>query len=135
MSKRRPLVIYLRDHRDNTCIRATLEEGGYDVLELADPEIALLALSENPVDIILVNLQGKMSAAPLVRMKESKPDVPVISIVSPLASPSLDLAGSDRVMLQQDIPTHLVNALDSLAATRFLVLRRWFNEWRRRLIA
>ncbi len=130
--ERRLLAIYLHDHPDDIRIGATLAEYGYDVLDLTNPEIALLALRENLVDLIVVNIQGEMSTIPLIRIKDSKPDVPVISIVTPLVSTSQYLAGSDRVMLQQDVPTHLIDALNSLADTQSLVFRRWFNEWRRR---
>ncbi len=54
-------------------------------------------------------------------MKNTKPDVPIIRIVSPLACLSLDVAASDRVIPESDIETRLPDALNT-----FVACVRWF---------
>jgi hypothetical protein len=129
------LAIFVHDHIDLNPIDAVLVCHGYDVLDLTNADTASLALKENPVDVIVVDIQGPLNTAALVRMKKVKPDVPIIRIISPLAVPSLDIAGTDRVLLHQDVPTHLPEVLHGFAGMRSQLFRRWWNEWCRRLSA
>ena len=101
-----------------------LEENGYRVLTATNGKEALQAFAVHSVDLVLLDyympeMNGGMAA---VRMKDSKPDVPVALLSSDECLPVRELEAVDCFIAKSEpIVSHL-EKVDYLLSLRFLFL-------------
>lgn len=134
MARQRPIVLCIEDGY----ARGALESHGYEVVTASSAREALSALSDCEVDAAILDGEAPgMNSAPLVRrMKQIKPHVPVLLLISRSAtSPSGKLPPADAVVIKSESPGRLLKALDHLLNVRFPFFTRWFGNWKHRVSA
>jgi CheY-like chemotaxis protein len=101
-----------------------LEENGYRVLTATNGKEAVQAFTSHSVDLVLLDyhmaeMNGGMAA---MRMKDSKPDVPVALLSSDECLPLDDLEGVDCFIPKSEPIVSLLEKVDYLLSLRFLFL-------------
>jgi CheY-like chemotaxis protein len=101
-----------------------LEENGYRVLTATNGKEAVQAFTSHSVDLVLLDyympeMNGGMAA---VRMKDSKPDVPVALLSSDECLPLGDLEAVDGFIPKSEPIVSLLEKVDYLLSLRFLFL-------------
>lgn len=99
-----------------------LEENGYRVLTATNGEEAVQAFTSHSVDLVLLDyhmpeMNGGMAA---VRMKDSKPEVPVALLSSDECLPWCDLDAVDCFIPKSEPIVSLLEKVDYLLSLRFL---------------
>ncbi len=99
-----------------------LEENGYRVLTATNVKEAVQAFTSHSVDLVLLDyhlpeMNGGMAA---VRMKHSKPDVPVALLSSDECLPLCDLEAVDCFIPKSEPIVSLLEKVDYLLSLRFL---------------
>jgi CheY-like chemotaxis protein len=107
-----------------------LEENGYRVLTATNGQEAVQAFTSHSVDLVLLDynmpeMNGGMAA---VRMKDSKPDVPVALLSSDERLPLSDLEVVDCFIPKSEPIVNLLEKVDYLLSLRFLF--RPFDAWK-----
>jgi CheY-like chemotaxis protein len=101
-----------------------LEENGYRVLTATNGKEAVQAFTSHSVDLVLLDyympeMNGGMAA---VRMKDSKPDVPVAILSSDECLPLRELEAVDCFIPKSEPIGSLLEKVDYLLSLRFLFL-------------
>jgi CheY-like chemotaxis protein len=99
-----------------------LEQNGYRVLTATNGEEALQAFISHSVDLVLLDyhvpeMNGGMAA---VRMKQSKPDVPVVLLSSDDWLPRRGLGRVDCLMLKSEPIVSFLEKVEYLVGQRVL---------------
>jgi CheY-like chemotaxis protein len=99
-----------------------LEEHGYRVLTATNGKEAVQAFVSHSVDLVLLDyhmpeMNGGMAA---VRMKDSKPDVPVALLSGDESLPRRDLKAVDCFMSKSEPIISFLEKVDYLLSRRFL---------------
>jgi CheY-like chemotaxis protein len=99
-----------------------LEENGYRVLTATNGIEAVQAFASHSVDLVLLDyympeMNGGMAA---VRMKDSKPDVPVALLSSDECLPLRELEAVDCFIPKSEPIVSLLEKVDNLLSLRFL---------------
>jgi len=99
-----------------------LEENGYRVLTATNGKEAVQAFTSHSVDLVLLDyympeMNGGMAA---VRMKDSKPDVPVALLSSDECLPVRELEAVDCFIPKSEPIVSLLEKVDYLLSLRFL---------------
>jgi CheY-like chemotaxis protein len=99
-----------------------LEENGYRVVTATNGKEAVQAFTAHSVDLVLLDyhmpeMNGGMAA---VRMKDSKPDVPVALLSSDECLPLPDLEAADCFIPKSEPIISLLEKVDYLLSLRFL---------------
>jgi len=99
-----------------------LEENGYRVLTATNGIEAVQAFASHSVDLVLLDyympeMNGGMAA---VRMKDSKPDVPVALLSSDECLPLRELEAVDCFIPKSEPIASLLEKVDNLLSLRFL---------------
>jgi len=102
--------------------RMLLEENGYRVLTATNGKEGVQVFTSHSVDLVLLDyhmpeMNGGMAA---VRMKDSKPDVPVALLSSDECLPSRDLEVVDCFIPKSEPIVSLLEKVDYLLSLRFL---------------
>jgi CheY-like chemotaxis protein len=97
-----------------------LEENGYRVLTATNGKEAVQAFASHSVDLVLLDyhmpeMNGAMAA---VRMKDSKPDVPVALLSSDECLPLRELAAVDCFIPKSEPIVNLLEKVDHLLSLR-----------------
>ena len=103
-------------------LKMLLEENGYRVLTATNGREAVQAFTSHSVDLVLLDyrmpeMNGGMAA---VRMKDSKPDVPVALLSSDECLPVRDLEVVDCFIPKSEAIISLLEKVDYLLSLRFL---------------
>jgi len=99
-----------------------LEENGYRVLTATNGKEAVQAFASHSVDLVLLDyhmpeMNGGMAA---VRMKVSKPDVPVALLSSDECLPLREIEAVDCFIPKSEPIVSLLEKVDNLLSLRFL---------------
>jgi CheY-like chemotaxis protein len=99
-----------------------LEENGYGVLTATNGKDALQAFMSHSVDLVLLDyhLPGMNGGMAAVRMKDSKPDVPVALLSGDQCLPRRDLEAVDCFMPKSEPIISFLEKVDYLLSLRFL---------------
>ena len=103
-------------------VKMLLEGNGYRVLTATNGKDAVQVFTSHSVDLVLLDyympeMNGGMAA---VRMKDSKPDVPVALLSSDECLPSRDLEVVDCFIPKSEPIVSLLEKVDYLLSLRFL---------------
>lgn len=99
-----------------------LEENGYRVLTATNGKEAVQAFTSHSVDLVLLDyyMPGMNGAMAAVRMKDSKPDVPVALLSSDECLPLRELEAVDCFIPKSEPIVSLLEKVDYLLSLRFL---------------
>jgi CheY-like chemotaxis protein len=114
-----------------------LRQHGYDVVVTTSGTQSLDLLRSAAVDAVILDyrmpeMMGDVVAA---RMKQLKPEVPIMMLSAQDALPPTALRASDAFLSKSVPPNQFVNAVDDLLAARSPFFYRWWQSWKRRLSA
>ena len=114
-----------------------LRQHGYDVLVTTSGRQSLALLRAAAVDAVILDyrmpeMMGDVVAA---RMKQLKPDVPIMMLSAQDGLPPAALRASDAFLSKSVPPNQFVDAVDDLLAARSPFFYRWWQNWKRRLSA
>ncbi len=103
-------------------LKMLLEENGYRVLTATNGREAVQAFASHSVDLVLLDyrmpeMDGGMAA---VRMRDSKPDVPIALLSGDESVPWLDLEAVDCFIPKSEPIAGLLEKVDYLLSLRFL---------------
>jgi CheY-like chemotaxis protein len=100
--------------------KALLESRGYRVLKAENGPDALVLFSLEAMDLIVLDyrMPGMNGDVVASRMKELRPDLPIIMLSAYIDLPSETLALVDRVVLKGEPPAVLLEAITALLGDR-----------------
>lgn len=130
----RPLLLCIQDESGESRHKTMLERHGYRVIAVSSTREGLSVFNKNAVDAIIVDVQAPGPSAGTIvrRMKEIKPHVPVLLVRPSAKVPSGRIPTGDAVVLKNDAPVRVLEALDDLLNVRFPFFIRWFGNWKYR---
>jgi DNA-binding response OmpR family regulator len=115
------ILIVDDDETVRSLLRATLPEGGYDVLEASDGDQALELIALEPPDLVLLDwhLPGRAGSQVLDEIKSRDPDLPVVVLTAQHQPPHRALAealGVDVFLTKPFSPMELLDTVERLLA-------------------
>jgi CheY-like chemotaxis protein len=118
----RPVILCVGDIPRVLDQKILLEENGYRVLTATNGREAMQAFMSNSVDLVLLDdqmpeMNGGVAA---VRMKDSKPDVPVALLSGDERLPPDDLQAVDYFIHKSGPTISFLQKVDHLLSLRFL---------------
>ena len=118
----RPVILCVGDTPRVLDQKTLLEENGYRVLTATSGREAVQAFMSNSVDLVLLDdqmpeMNGGVAA---VRMKDSKPDVPVALLSGDERLPPDDLQAVDCFIHKSGPTISFLQKVDHLLSLRFL---------------
>jgi CheY-like chemotaxis protein len=132
---RKPVVLCLDDELDGLIGRESLlMQKGYDVLISTDPREALKLFASRHVDGVVLDYQMPEMSGDVVasRMKELKPDIPIMLLSAHDSFAEETLAEVDMFVSKREPPRTFVAAVQSLLANRENFFSKWLRDWRRK---
>jgi CheY-like chemotaxis protein len=114
-----------------------LRQHGYDVVVTTSGHESLELLQSAAVDAVILDyrmpeMMGDVVAA---RMKQLKPEVPIMLLSALDRIPPAALRWTDTFLSKDVPPKQFVEAVDDLVAARSPFFSRWLQDWKRRLSA
>jgi CheY-like chemotaxis protein len=114
-----------------------LRQHGYDVMVTTSGYQGLELLQSAAVDAVILDyrmpeIMGDVVAA---RMKQLKPEVPIMLLSALDFIPPAALRWTDTFLSKDAPPQQFVDAVDNLVAAHSPFFHRWLQNWKRRLSA
>jgi len=135
---RKPTILCVDDEVNGLLGReALLRQHGYEVVGTTSSQHSLDLLESAQVDAVILDyrmpeMMGDVLAA---RMKQLKPEVPIMMLSAYDALPPAALRASDTFLSKSAPPNRFVDAVDDLLVARSPFFYRWWQNWKRRLSA
>lgn len=133
---RKPTILCVDDELNGLVGRESLlRQHGYDVVVTTSGRQGLNLLQSAAVDAVILDyrmpeMMGDVVAA---RMKQLKPEVPIMMLSAHDALPPAVLRTSDTFLSKSVPPNQFVDAVDHLLGARSTFFNRWWQNWKRRL--
>ena len=114
-----------------------LREHGYDVLVSTSGRESLDLLEEVDVDAVILDyrMPEMMGDAVAARMKQIKPEVPIMLLSAQDHVPAAALHSADAFLSKSVPPDEFVDAVHDLVAAGSPFFHRWLHSWKQRLSA
>ena len=135
---RKPTILCVDDEVNGLVGReALLRLQGYDVVVTTSGRRSLDLLEEVDVDAVILDyrMPEMMGDAVAERMKQLKPEVPIMMLSAQERVPPTALRSTDTVLSKSAPPDQFVDAVHELVANRSPFFHRWLQNWKRRLSA
>ena len=135
---RKPTILCVDDELNGLSGRESLlRQHGYDVVVTTSGHESLELLQSAAVDAVILDyrmpeMMGDVVAA---RMKQLKPEVPIMLLSALDRIPPAALRCTDTFLSKDVPPQQFVDAVDDLLAARSPFFHRWLQNWKRRLSA
>ncbi|HET7186186.1 MAG TPA: response regulator [Terriglobales bacterium] len=135
---RKSVVLCVDDELDGLIGReALLKQKGYDVLISTSPREGLKLFASCHVDAVVLDynipeMRGDVLAS---RMKQLKPDTPIMLLSAEDALPEEALGQVDMFISKREPPREFISAVQALLAGREQFYSKWLREWRGKLAA
>src|ERR1700740_491694 len=112
-----------------------LRLNGYDVVATTSGRQSLDLLRSATFDAVVLDyrmpeMMGDVVAA---RMKQIKPNVPILMLSAHDVLPPAALRASDTFLSKSAPPNQFVHAVEELLAARSPFFYRWLQSWKRRI--
>ena len=111
------LVLCVDDETVGLLVRKTLlEKAGYRVLTAPDGPTGLEIFDQHPVEAVILDysMPGMHGGEVALRMRETKPDVPILLLSAYTSLPSEVLERVDHYMTKGEGPPLLLKKLDQM---------------------
>jgi len=135
---RKPTILCVDDEVNGLVGReALLRLQGYDVVVTTSGRQSLDLLEEVEVDAVILDyrmpeMMGDVVAA---RMKQLKPQVPIMLLSAQDRLPAAALRSADTFLSKSVPPDEFVDAVHDMVAAESPFFDRWLKNWKRRLSA
>ena len=133
---RKPTILCVDDEPNGLLGRESLLRlYGYDVVATTSGRQSLDLLRSSTVDAVILDyrmpeMMGDVVAA---RMKQLKPEVPILMLSAQDSLPPGALRASDTFLSKSAPPSQFVHAVQELLAARSPFFHRWLQSWKRRM--
>jgi CheY-like chemotaxis protein len=109
--------------------KALLASRGYRVLTATNGPDALVLFSSEAMDLVILDyrMPGMNGDIVASRMKELRPDLPIIMLSAYVDLPNETLTLVDRVVMKGEPPTVLLHAITALLGDRLSVFPRMIS--------
>lgn len=135
---RKPTILCVDDELNGLIGREwLLRQHGYDVVVTTSGPQGLELLQSAAVDAVILDyhmpeMMGDMVAT---RMKQLKPNVPIMMLSAQEDLPTAAMRASDTFLSKSTPPSQFVQAVDDLLAAHSPFFHRWWQNWKRRAAA
>lgn len=133
---RKPTILCVDDEPNGLLGRESLLRlNGYDVVATTSGRQSLDLLRSATFDAVILDyrmpeMMGDVVAA---RMKQLKPEVPILMLSAHDALPPSALRASDTFLSKSAPPSQFVHAVKDLLSMRTPFFNRWLQNWKRRM--
>ena len=133
---RKPTILCVDDEENGLLGRESLlRQYGYEVVATTSGRQSLDLLKTGPVDAVILDyrmpeMMGDVVAA---RMKQLRPEVPILMLSAHDALPAHVLRATDTFLSKSAPPRQFVDAVGELVAMRSPFFYRWLQNWKRRI--
>jgi CheY-like chemotaxis protein len=136
MEKQKVIILCIDD--DGAGLEARkelLEISGYEVLTAQNGEQGLGLFASHPIDAVVLDYQmpGMNGDRVARRMKNVKPDVPILMLSGYGELPANELSCVDAFLSKGESWSTVVSTLDRLLNLRFPLFVRWLEDWKHQL--
>ena len=134
----KPTILCVDDELNGLTGRESLLRlHGYDVVVTTSGRQSLRLLQQLAVDAVVLDyhMPEMMGDEVAARMKQLKPEVPIMLLSAQDHVPHAALRSTDTFLPKSAPPDQFVNAVDDIVAKRSPSFYRWLQNWRRRLAA
>jgi len=135
---RKPTILCVEDKPNGLTGRESLlRERGYDVLTATSGRECLDLLEEASVDGVILgcDVQEMMGDRVAERMKQLRPDVPIMMLSTQECVPPTARYTADSFLPDNVPPNQFVDAVHDMVAAGSPFFHRWLHNWKRRLSA
>jgi len=135
---RKPTILCVDDELNHLIGReALLRLHGYDVVVTTSERDSLRLLQQVAVDAVVLDyrMPEMMGDAVAARMKQLKPEVPIMLLSAQDHVPPAALRSTDTFVPKSAPPGQFVDAVDDMVAKRSPFFYRWLQNWKRHLAA
>ncbi len=135
---RKPTILWVDNEFNGLSGRESLlRQHGYDVVATTNGHEGLELLQSAAVDAVILDyrmpeMMGDVVAA---RMKQLKPEVPIMLLSAQDRIPPAALRWTDAFLSKNVPPEQFVDAVDHLVVARSPFFHRWLQNWKQRLSA
>ena len=135
---RKPTILCVDDEVNGLIAREfVLRQHGYDVVVTTSGRESLNLLEEVEVDAVILDyrMPEMMGDAVAERMKQLRPEVPIMMLSAQDCVPPTALHSADTFLPKGAAPDQFVDAVHDMVAAGSPFFRRWLQNWKRRLSA
>jgi CheY-like chemotaxis protein len=133
---RKPTILCVEDRQNGSNGREfLLRENGYEVLVSSGRE-SLSLLQEMDVDAVILDCrpQEMRDGGVARRMKDLRPEVPIMMLSAPDSIPPAALHTADSFVPKGAAPEQFVDAVHDMVAAGSPFFRRWLQDWKQRVL-
>lgn len=135
---RKPTILCVDDEPNGLTGRESLlRRHGYDVVATTSGRESLDLLEEVDVDAVILDyrMPEMMGNAVAERMKQLRPEVPIMMLSAQDSVPPAALHSTDTFLPKSASPDQFLDAVHDMVAAGSPFFRRWLQNWKRRLSA
>jgi CheY-like chemotaxis protein len=135
---RKPTILCVDDEANGLNGRESLlRQHGYDVVVTTSGRESLDLLEDVDVDAVVLDyrMPEMMGDAVAERMKQLRPEVPIMMLSAQDCLPPTALHSADTFFPESAPPDQFVDAVHDMVAAGSPFFRRWLQNWKRRLSA
>jgi len=135
---RKPTILCVDDELNGLSGREfLLRQHGYDVLATTSGRESLSLLEEVEVDGVILDcrLQETPDGGVAERMKELRPEVPIMLLSAQDCVPAAAQRSADSFVPRNAPPEQFVDAVHDMVAAGSPFFQRWLQNWKQRLSA
>ena len=134
---RKPIILCVEDRQNGFNGRESLlKEHGYDVVTTSGRE-SLSLFEQVDVDGVILDcrLQETTEGGVAERMKQLRPDVPIMMLGAQDSVPPTTLHSADSFVPRSAPADQFVEAVHDMVAGGSPFFQRWLQNWKQRLLA
>lgn len=135
---RKPTILCVDDEVNGLIAREfVLRQHGYDVVVTTSGRESLDLLEEVDVDAVILDyrMPEMMGDAVAERMKQLRPEVPIMMLSAQDCIPPTALHSADTFFPKGAPPDQFVDAVHDMVAAGSPFFQRWLQNWKERLSA
>lgn len=135
---RRATILCVDDELSGLTGRESLlKQHGYEVVISTSGAGGLALFRSMPVDAVILDyrMPGMMGDQVAARMKQLKPDIPILLLSGHDRLPHAALRWTDTFLSKSAPPGEFVNAVHEMLEIHSPFFHRWWQNWKRRLSA
>jgi len=135
---RKPTILCVDDELNGLTGRESLlRQHGYEVVATTSGHQSLELLEATDVDGVVLDyrMPDLMGDAVAARMKQLKPEVPIMLLSAQDRVPAAALRSADTFLSKSVPPDQFVDAVHKMVAAGSHFFHRWLENWKRRLSA
>jgi len=132
---RKPTILCVDDELNGLSGREfLLQQHGYDVVATTSGRQGLELLESTDVDAVILDyrMPEMMGDAVAARMKQLKPEVPIMLLSAQDRVPAAALRSADTFLPKSVPPDQFVDAVHDMVAAGSPFFHRWLQNWKRR---